>query len=173
MNKRFTFKNKLWLIITSIVVSIILLALCVVNILQLCEVGNFKSFNHALHITSTVVSVLVIALLLGTVFGSAYRLTDKGLLCNIGLIFYTISYEKILKATTDANKNILILYVKADKDGDIHDEESGIDADILPIVINPLQIDSFIEKLKAHKNSIIYEISTQTIEHKKNRKDKK
>ncbi len=169
MKKRYTLKTKLWIKISSIVISIILVVCAVVNILRLCNVLG-QSFNYPLDITATIICLVAPIVFNLCVWGSFYRISDKGIQCTIGLVPTTIKYEDILLIRQDSERTILLIYVKTEGRGMVTDEDSHLAADIIQINTASNCFDDFIQAIKAHNRDAIYEILPMQKADKKEKK---
>lgn len=106
-------------------------------------------------------------LLLVMIYGSAYTLTERGIRCNIGVFFHTISYQDVLLIRQDSDKTVLILYIKTTKQGQVVDSRSGIQANILQVNVDKRHFDAVIDAIKAHNPHTIYEILPMAHKEKK------
>jgi len=159
----------LWIKISSIVISIILVVCAVVNILRLCGVFG-QSYNFPLDITATVICLVAPIIFNLCVWCSFYLITDSGIRCNIGLVPTTIKYEDILLMRQDSERTILLVYVKTDGRGNVYDEDSQLRADIVQISTHPGYFDDFIQAIKTHNSGTIYEILPMQKPDKKEKK---
>ncbi|MGN0760552.1 MAG: hypothetical protein ACI4MV_01260 [Christensenellales bacterium] len=167
MKTTFRYKPNAWIAVSSTVLSIILLVCAIVNVLRLCGVRNMQSYNYPLDIIATVICVVMPVLLLVMIYGSAYTLTERGIRCNIGVFFHTISYQDVLLIRQDSDKTVLILYIKTTKQGQVVDSRSGIQANILQVNVDKKHFDAVIDAIKAHNPHTIYEILPMAHKEKK------
>ena len=112
-----------------------------------------------LDIVSTIVMVIVGALIAWFVFFSRYELKDNALYRYIGFLKEQIKFEDIYMMRVNSQKTILLLYVKADeKDADVHDNETNLSANIIQIFIPLNKVDSFISAIKDEIKDLAFEI---------------
>ena len=167
MKTTFRYKPNAWIAATSTVLSIILLVCAIVNVLRLCGVRNMQSYNYTLDIIATIICVVMPTILLSMIYLSAYTLTERGIRCNIGVFFHTLSYQDILLIRQDSDKTVLILYIKTSKQGQVVDSRSGIEANILQVNVDKRHFDAIIDAIKAHNPHTIYEILPMAHKEKK------
>lgn len=157
MKKRFAYTQKKWILILSGIAMILALLSVIFNILRLCEVGEFVSFNHPLDIMATVVVIIVSAILLVFVVGSSYILTKKSLVVNIGFFVKIIKFQDIKLVRENNEKTMLFVYFKAGKSAMIENND-GFRANLLQVNIESKYFDNFVDGLKKANRDIVYEI---------------
>ncbi len=160
MVKKFKIKQKLWIYILTCALLIILCASSIVNLLALCEVGNFNSQFPPLDIVATIIMILVAITLTYFVFFSRYVVDQNGITRYIGFLKEQVNYEDIYLVRVDSKKTMLLLYVKADDDqkAQIKDEDSKLYANLVQIFISKEMVDDFINAVKENSKELAFEI---------------
>ena len=112
-----------------------------------------------LDIVSCIVMVIVATLISLFVFFSRYEVKEDKLVRYIGFLKEEIKYEDIYLMRVNSEKTILLLYIKADdSNAEIHDEESGLSANVAQIFISQNKVDEFISAIKDKSKDLAFEI---------------
>lgn len=157
--KRFIIKQKTWIYILTGAILIILLASTIVNLLAIFHIGNMMSQYLPLDIVSSIIMIIVAALISLFVFGSRYEVKETKIVRYIGFLKEEIKYEDIYLMRVDSNKTMLLLYVRAnEKDADVHDNDSDLYANIVQVFISSSKIDEFISSVKDNAKDLAFEI---------------
>lgn len=169
MKKFYSFKQKNWIYILSIITIIILVVCMLVNILRVCEVGNLVSYQHTQDILATVIMGFVIIVLSLVVFLNGMSMNDKHIRYFMGFLTSKIKYEDILLIRQDTENKFLLIYYKTKGKGMVEDKKTGINADVLMVTCNNKYYDEIIHKIKEHNNSALIEFVTLDTKKKTNK----
>lgn len=172
MKKFYTFKQKRWIYILSVLTIIILFVCMLVNILRVCEVGNLVSYYHTQDILSTVIMGFVIVILSLAVFLNGIIVNDKQIVYILGFLASKIKYEDIILIRQDTENKFLLIYYKAKGKGMVKDNKTGISADVIHVNCNSKYFDEILEKIKQNNSNILIEYVTLQPKVKKGKNNK-
>lgn len=160
MEKQFIIKQKLWVYILTAVIIAALVVSIIIDLLALFNVGNMVSTFPPLDIVAVIIMALVVVVLPLFVFFSRYNVKQDGIDRYLGFFKESIKYEDIYLMRVNSKKTILLLYVKAedDKEAQIKDTNSGLNANLVQIFISPDKMDEFISTVKENAKDLAFEI---------------
>lgn len=169
MKKFYTFKQKRWIYILSILTIIILFVCMLVNILKVCEVGNLVSYYHTQDILATVIMGFVIIILSLSVFLNGIIVKDDHITYILGFLASKIKYEDIILIRQDTENKFLLIYYKAKGKGMVKDNKTGISADVIHVNCNNKYFDEILDKIKSSNAQILIEYVTLQPKKKSNK----
>lgn len=160
MKKFYSFKQKRWILILSVLTIIILFVCMLVNILRVCEVGNLVSYQHTQDILSTVIMGITIAILSLTVFLNGILVKSDKIVYLLGFLVSKVNYEDVILVRRDTDNKFLLVYYKAKGKGMVQDKKTGISADVLQVNCNGKYFDEILDKIKQVNTNIVVEYVT-------------
>lgn len=160
MKKFYSFKQKTWIYVASILTIIILFVCMLVNILRVCEVGNLVSYHHTQDILATIIMGFVIVILSLSVFLNGILVKDDHITYILGFLASKIKYEDVILIRQDTENKFLLIYYKAKGKGMVQDKKTGISADVIHVNCNNKYFDSILDKIKQANSQIVIEFVT-------------
>lgn len=158
----------MWIIILSTLAMLLASISAIINILRLCNVGTFVSFNHTLDIIATTAMFVVALLLVLFVASSGYTIGKKALIFNLGFFVTKMNYSDIVLVRENVEKTLMFVYYKVDKNPMVVNEERNIKANFVQIKTNEKHFDTIFDGIKKNNKNVVFELFEQD----KNNKEK-
>ena len=160
MKKFYSFKQKPWIYIVSILAIIILVILMIVKILGIVGVGNLTSYHQIEDTVATVIMGIVIVLLSIFVFICGMSFGKNHIFYVMGFLVDKIKYDDIITVNMDTAGEFLLIYYKVKSKGMVKDAKTGVNADVILVNCNSKYFDDIIKRLREKRPSLVVEFVT-------------
>lgn len=159
--KKFSIKQTNYMYAITTILTIILLATSIVNLVAVSNSKALISQNPIVDIVASIVMIIIAIILVLFTFASHFMLTENSIKCYFAgfLKYYEIEYKDILLIRQSQDKKFLLIYANSkDQNHDVQDNLSNVKANIYPIKISDKYYSNFVDSIKLHDNRIIFEI---------------